>query len=105
MPTLRDSSSASSLRFATIASASACSRRARSFGGVRAPRPVERGAGGLDGAVDVGLAGHRGAAERLAGRGLEQLADLAGRRLDVSPLMKSPYSLPCRDRHEPENTG
>src|SRR5205807_1447021 len=34
LPTLRDSSSASSLRFATIASASACSSRARSFGGV-----------------------------------------------------------------------
>jgi len=34
LPTLRDSSSASSLRFATIASASAWRRRARSFAGV-----------------------------------------------------------------------
>jgi hypothetical protein len=34
LPTLRDSSSASSFRFAWIASASAYRRRARSFGGV-----------------------------------------------------------------------
>ena len=82
MPTLRDSSSASSLRFATIASASACRRRARSFGGRLAPRAVERLAGGVDRAVDVGLAGHRGARERIAGRRLREVADLARRRLD-----------------------
>ena len=76
LPTLRDSSSASSLRFATIASASACSRRERSVGGVFAPVAAERGARGLDRAVDVGLAADRGAGERLAGRRLDQLAGL-----------------------------
>ena len=81
LPTLRDSSSASSLRFSWIASASACSSRERSVGGVRAPRPVERGAGGVDGPVDVGLAGERGPGERLAGGGLDEVAELARSRL------------------------
>src|SRR2546422_2947900 len=39
---LRASSSASSLRFAWIASASACSRRERSFGGVFPQAPASR---------------------------------------------------------------
>ena len=39
LPTLRTSSSASSLRLATSASASACSRRERSVGGVRPQSP------------------------------------------------------------------
>ena len=39
LPTLRDSSSASSLRFALIASASACRRRERSFAGVLPQSP------------------------------------------------------------------
>jgi hypothetical protein len=46
-----------------------------------APRSGERGARRLDGAVDVGLAGIRDARERLAGRGLREIARLAGSRL------------------------
>ena len=42
------------------------------------PRPGEPGARRLDGAVDVCLAGRRDAGERLARRGLGQLAGLAG---------------------------
>ncbi len=81
LPTFRDSSSASSARFATIASASAWRSRARSVPGVLPQSPASARAGSLDRAVDVGLSGHRRAGERLAGRGLRQIADLARGRL------------------------
>ena len=105
LPTLRDSSSASSLRFAAIASASACSRRERSFGGVRPHGPVERGPRGLDRAVDVGLAASatRASGSPVAGSRSSRVSPAAGST--VSPLMKRPCSLTRRDRHEPENTG
>ena len=93
LPTLRASSSASSARFATIASASACRSRARSVPGVLPQSPVERRAGGLDRAVDVRLAGHRGAGERLArspARSARAPRRTAGSA--ASPPMKSPYS-------------
>ena len=53
LPTLRASSSASSLRFATIASASACSRRERSVGGVLPQSPASAARANVDRAVDV----------------------------------------------------
>ena len=97
LPTLRVSSSASSLRFALIASASACRRRERSFAGRLAPVPVERGACGGDGAVDLRLAGELRAAERLAGRGLDELARL--RALDGLAVDEEPELASRRDRH------
>ncbi len=58
-------------------------QQARALGrGRLAPRAVDRRTRGRDRAVDVGLAAHRGAREQVAGRGLAQLAHLAGRRLD-----------------------
>ena len=50
--------------------------------GARRPPPVavERCPRGVDGSVDVRLAGHRGAGQKLARRGLVQLADVAGCR-------------------------
>ena len=81
LPTFLASSSASSARFATIASASACRSRARSVPGVLPQSPASAPRAGLDGAVDVGLSGHRGAGERLARRRLGQLPHLAGGRL------------------------
>jgi len=102
LPTLRDSSSASSLRFAVIASASACSRRERSVPGVLPQAPssaaraagwagggagagasaAARGRGCVDRAAHVGLVPHRGAREHLAGRRLADVAQLAGSCLD-----------------------
>ena len=105
LPTLRTSSSASSFRFATIASASACRRRERSVGGVLPHGAAERGAGGLDRAVDVLLAGHRGAAERLAGRGLDEVAKLAGRGLDGLAADEEAVLALDRDAHVPDDTG
>src|SRR5205823_5751086 len=46
-----------------------------------APVACQRGAGGVDSAVDVLLAGHGRLAERLARGGLEEVAQLAGRGL------------------------
>ena len=61
-----------------------------------APVAVERGAGRLDGAVDLGLAGELRGAERLAGRRLDEVA---GRRaLDRLAVDEEP-ELVRRDRH------
>ena len=58
-----------------------------------APVAVERGARGLDGAVDVGLVADRDLGQRFAGRGLDELLQLAAGGLRLgSPLMKSRYS-------------
>jgi len=69
------------------------------------PGAVERGACGFDRAVDVGLAGHRGPAERLAGGRLGEVAELARGRLDGLPVDEEAELAACRHRHEPENTG
>ena len=90
LPTLRDSSSASSLRFAAIASASACRRRERSFGGVlpHGPSSAARAAStARSTSASPAIATRR---ERLAGRGLEELAELARRRLDDLAVDEEP---------------
>src|SRR5581483_12349842 len=63
------------------------------------PGSLERGARSLDGAVDVGLAGHRGAAERLARGGLGQLPQLARGRLDALAVDEEPVLVSGRDGH------
>ena len=80
--------------------------KARALGRRRlAPRAAERGAGGLDGAVDVLLAGHRGAAEHLAGGGLDEVAKLAGRGLDGLAADEEAVLALDRDAHVPDDTG
>src|SRR4029077_14626807 len=69
-----------------------------------APRPVDGGAGRLDGAIDVGLAGHRGAANRLARRRLDEGATLARGGPDTLPIDEEAVLVARRDRHEPEIT-
>jgi hypothetical protein len=67
-------------------------------GGRLAPVAVERGTRGLDGAVDLRLAGELRRAERLAGRGLDEVAGrgaLDGLAVDEEP------ELACRDGHPP----
>ena len=89
LPTLRDSSSVSSLRFAESASASACRRQALVCRGLP-PVAVERGAGGLDRAVDLGLARELRGSEGLARAG--SIRSRADEPSTTSPLMKSPNS-------------
>ena len=80
LPTLRDSSSASSLRSATIASASACRSRERSVGGVFSQSPSRAPRAASNGAVDVFGRRDGGTCERLARRRLDQLAGLGALR-------------------------
>src|SRR5581483_10870515 len=63
------------------------------------PGPVERGPSRFDGAVDVGLARERRAAERLAGRRLGELAQLAGGGLDALAVDEEPVLVAGRDGH------
>ena len=90
MPTLRDSSSASSLRFATIASASACRRRERSVGDVFTQSPRERGARGLDRTVDVAVAATatRASVSPVAG----SVSSRVSAASTYSPPIQRPYS-------------
>jgi len=75
-------------------------QQARPFGrGSLRPGAFERGASRRDGAIDVGLTGHGRTAERLAGRRLDELANLARLGLpqlavDVQAVLTS-----GRDRH------
>ena len=93
LPTLRASSSVSSLRLATIASASAWRSRERSFGGVF-PHALERSTRGVHRAVDVARPADGRLGERLAGRRLDELADLAVRRLRRLPVDEEPVLAP-----------
>jgi hypothetical protein len=64
-----------------------------------APGAVERGAGGADGTVDVGLAGHRRPGERLAGGRLGQVADLARCGLGRLAVDEEPVIVARGDSH------
>ena len=83
-------------------------QQARALGRRRpAPVALERGARGLDGSVDVGLGAHRDLGQRLAGRGLDELLQLAAgglRRLAVDE--EQVFAL-GRDRHgrDPNEAG
>ena len=94
MPTLRDSSSASSLRFATIASASACSRRERSFGGVlpQGPSSAARAASTARSTSASPAIAARPSASPVAGSTTSR--DSPEAASTGSPSMKSPCSLP-----------
>ncbi len=70
-----------------------------------APRPVERDARGLDGAVDVRFPGHRGAGQRLAGRRLVQVANLARGRLHDLAADEEPVLLSRGHGHRAELSG
>ena len=69
--------------------------RGRRFG----PRACERRAGRLDRKIDVRLAGHGNARERLAGGRLRQVAQLTGLRLDELAVDEEPVFMPRRDGH------
>src|SRR5437773_1328165 len=64
-----------------------------------APGPVECPPGRLDGTVDVLLAGHRGAPDRLTGRRLDQLAELARRGVGALTVDEEPVLMSRRDGH------
>jgi hypothetical protein len=70
-----------------------------------APRAVEGSASGLDRAVDVGLAGHRCAGERLARGRLVEVADLAGSGLHDLAADEEPELLSRGHRHRAELSG
>ena len=63
------------------------------------PWAVQRGARGVDCTVDVGLAGHRRAGQRLAGGRLVEVADLARRGLDDLAPDEEPVLLTRRHCH------
>ena len=63
------------------------------------PRPFERHAGGVDGAIDVDHVRHRRAGERLPARGLDELANLAGGRLRELAGDEEPVLALGGDRH------
>src|SRR5262249_37815482 len=92
LPTLRVSSSASSFRFATIASASACSRRERSVAGVlpQSPASAPRAASTARSTSASPAIAARARAASLAGSRSSRPSPAPG-SVD-SPLMKSPYS-------------
>ena len=94
LPTLRDSSSASSFRFATIASASACRRRARSFGGVfpQAPSSAVRAAATARSTSASPAIAARPSTSPVAGSKTSR--DSPEAASPCSPSMKSPCSLP-----------
>ena len=102
MPTLRDSSSASSLRFATIASASACRSRARSFGGVlpHGPSSAARAASTARSTSASPAIAARASGSPVAGSCRSRISPEAGST--TSPPMKSPYSCPAVTAIEPE---
>ena len=81
-------------------------QKARALGTRRAP-PVtlDRGARSLDGAVDVSLAGHRCARERLSCRRLHEIAHLARCRLGRLTADEEPVLAVGRDGHDRESTG
>ncbi len=64
-----------------------------------APGPVERGTSGLDSTVDVGLAGHGRASERLTGRRFVELVDLARCGLHDLAADEEAVLLTCGHRH------
>jgi hypothetical protein len=75
-------------------------QEARALGRGRLPPGAgERRPRRLDGAVDVLLAGHRRPRERLAGRRLRQVAQLAGGGLGRLAVDEEPVLAPGRDRH------
>ena len=75
-------------------------QKARTLGTRRAPPvAVDRGARSLDGAVDVGLAGHCRTRERLARRRLDEIAHLAGRSLGRLSADEEPVLAIGRDGH------
>ena len=92
LPTFRASRSASSLRFATIASASAWSSRERSFGGVFAhgPSSAARAASTARSTSTSFAIAARASGSPLAGSLSSRTSPEAGSA--NSPAMKSPYS-------------
>jgi hypothetical protein len=68
------------------------------------PGAVERATRRGDRPVDIGLPGHGRAAERLARSRLEQLANLAGLRLDQLAADEQPVLTSGRDRHGLDDT-
>ena len=99
LPTLRASSSASSLRFAWIASASACSRRERSVGGVFPSLRRARRCAAATARSTSSSPAERDTGERLAGRRLAQFADLARCRLSALSVDEEPVLALGRDSH------
>src|SRR5918999_2224227 len=94
LPTFRASSSASSLRFASMASASACRRRERSVGGVFAHGPesaVRAAATARSTSASPAMAA-RASGSPVAGSARSRTSPEAGSR--SSPSMKRPYSRP-----------
>ena len=81
LPTLRDSSRASSSALSSITSASFRRSSIRSFG-VLSRQRLPRLLGGSDGAIDVLLAGPRHLGDHLAGGRVEYLHRLAGQGVD-----------------------
>ncbi len=95
LPTLRDSSSVSSLRFAAIASPSACSRRERSFGGVlpHGPSRAARAASTARSMSASPASATRASGSPVAGSRSSRVSPAAGST--VSPLMKRPCFWPA----------
>src|SRR5215831_5810933 len=92
LPTLRTSSSASSLRFATIASASACRSRERSVGGVfpHGPSRAARAASTARSTSASPAIATRARDSPVAGSESSRASPACGST--CSPLMNSPYS-------------
>ena len=84
-----------------MASASACRRRERSFGGVFPHGALERRPRGGHRTVDVTRTGDGGLRERAPGRGLDELADLAVGRLRRLPVDEEPVLALGRHSHPP----
>ena len=75
-------------------------QEARTLGTRRAsPVALDGGARGLDGAIDVGLAGHRRTCERLSRRRLDELAHLTRRGLGRLSTDEEPVLAVGRDGH------
>src|SRR5204863_5133205 len=105
LPTLRTSSSASSLRLATIASASACSKRERSVGGVlpHGPASAARAASTARSMSASPAMATRASASPVAGSVRSRTSPDCGST--SSPLMKSPYSRLVATAIGAEDTG
>ena len=103
MPTLRDSSSVSSFRFATTASASACRSRDRSFADVLPQSPPSAAR-----ADSTAWSISASPASWAVANGSPEAGSTRSREDDpptVSPLMKSPYSRPVATAIGPDDTG
>jgi len=75
-------------------------QQARAFrAGRLAPDTVERGARRSDRTVDVGLAGHPRTRKQVAGRGLAEVANLAGGGLGGRAVDEEAVLLLDRDSH------